>query len=512
MNVRDQMAQAVRFNGHRTAVVHRERRLSFDEAWDRGIRFANGLIELGLQPGDRVAVLEDNCLESVDFITGCAIANLVRVPLYARNSVEAHAYMLTHTECRALVVSARYAPEAVALRQMAPCLAQVIVRDEHYEPWLARQCGQAPNIAIAPDDWFIIRHTGGTTGRAKAVAYSHRSWLAACRDWFYIFPQVVQGDACLHCGPISHASGYQFLPVWLAGGCNVLLDHFDAGEVFDLIERERIGYFQAVATMLRAMIDHPTAQDRDFSSLKCLLVGAAPVNDRTAIEARALFGDVLYQGYGETEVLPIAFMGPAQWFAEIEGSSPLRACGMVMPFSRIDIWDEESQSVPIGEIGEIVAQSDGMMTQFWNDPQTSAERITDGWVKTGDIGRIDRNGYVYLIDRASDTIISGGYNIYPADIERVIANHPAVTEAAVFGVPHDRWGESPMALCVIRPDVAICEEELIAAITRELGAYQKPSRFEFRSDPLPRNAVGKINRKALREPYWQGAARRVAGS
>ncbi|MFD2580125.1 class I adenylate-forming enzyme family protein [Novosphingobium colocasiae] len=153
-----------------------------------------------------------------------------------------------------------------------------------------------------------------------------------------------------------------------------------------------------------------------------------------------------------------------------------------------------------------------MMSQFWNDPEASAERMVDGWIKTGDIGRIDINGYVYLIDRAADTIISGGYNIYPGEIERVIANDPRVTEVAVFGVPHARWGESPMALCVLAAGAEMAERDVIDLVARELGGYQKPSRVEFSRAPLPRSAVGKINRKQLREPYWQGAGRRVAGS
>ncbi len=512
MDVRSLMAQAVRYNAQRTAIIHGDRRLTFGEAWARGVRLANALLDLGLQPQDRIAVLEDNCVEAADFIHACAIANFVRVPLYARNTIEAHEHMMRHTGCKAVLVSERYASDLDGLAGRLPDLDHVILRDSDYEGWLAAQSAVEPAVAIRPDDFYIIRHTGGTTGRAKAVAYSHKSWLAACRDWFYIFPQVLQDDRCLHIGPISHASGYQYLPVWLAGGCNVLVDHFDVAETLDLIERERIAFVQVVAAMLRAIIDHPGSESRDYSSLKCVLVGAAPVHENTALEARALLGDVLYQGYGETEVLPIAFMGPQQWFAEVEGSAPLRASGMVMPFSRIEIWDEAGNPLPPGETGEIVAMADGQMTSFWNDPEASAERIVDGWIKTGDIGRIDRNGYVYLVDRAADVIISGGYNIWPLDIERVISIHPGIVEVAVFGVPHRKWGETPLALCVVRPEAQVTEAELIARVADELGSYMKPSRVVFQTEPLLRSVVGKLNRKAMREPYWTGTDRRVSGS
>ena len=512
MDVRALMAQSVRINSERVAVIHGERRLTFREAWARGIRLANALMGLGLKPGDRIATLEDNCIEAADLIQACAIANLVRVPLYARNAQDAHAHMIRNTGCRAIVVSGHYAEKVAAIRSELPCLDHVLVRDEHYEAWLGAQSDLEPAVTFSPDDFFVIRHTGGTTGQPKAVAYSHRSWLSACRDWFYIFPQVLEGDRCLHVGPISHGSGYQYLPVWLAGGCNVLVDHFDAAQMVELIERERIAFCQVAAPMLRAILDEPSSRGRDYSSLKCVLVGTAPIHETTALAARDLLGNVLYQGYGQTEVLPIAFMGPEQWFGEIEGSKPLLACGKVMPFGLVDIWDENGRPVPIGETGEIVAKADGQMTAFWNNPEASAERIVEGWIKTGDVGRIDSNGYVYIVDRASDMIISGGYNIWPLDIERVIGSHPEIIEVAVFGVPHPKWGETPLAICVARPGQTVTEAELVQNVATALGSYMKPSRILFQTEPLLRSAVGKINRKKLRETYWQGKDRLVAGS
>jgi acyl-CoA synthetase (AMP-forming)/AMP-acid ligase II len=512
MDVRTQMAQAVRYNSDRIAVIHGDRRLTFAEAWDRGVRLANALIALGLEPGDRVAVLEDNCIEAADFMQACAIANLVRVPLYARNAPEAHQHMIGHTGCKVVVVSDHYAPEIEAIRDTLIDVQHIIVRDDSYEAWLAAQSPVEPAVAINPDDLYLIRHTGGTTGKAKAAAFSHRSWLSGVRDWFYIFPQVVPGDRCLHIGPISHGSGYQYLPVWLAGGCNVMVNHFDPGEAIDLIEREQISYCMMVATMLRALVDHPGAETRDFSSLKCVLIGAAPIHEATALAGRKLLGDVLYQGYGQTEVLPVAFMGPEQWFAEVEGSTPLRASGMVMPFSQVDIWDEDNNPTPLGEVGEIVARADGQMTYFWNNPQATIERIVDGWIKTGDIGRIDRNGYLYVVDRSDDMIISGGYNIWPSELEQVIAHHPDIIEVAVFGIPHPKWGETPLAICVMREGYQVTEAGIIELVANELGSYKKPGQVLLQTEPLTRSPVGKIKRKAMREPYWAKHDTRVAGS
>jgi acyl-CoA synthetase (AMP-forming)/AMP-acid ligase II len=513
MDVRTQMRSAVGYYAGREAVVAAGRRLSFAQAWERGVRMANGLLSLGLRAQDRVGVLEDNTVEASDFFLGAAIANLVRVPLYPRNARASHTHMLGHTGCRAVVVGEKYLPEIEGLQRELPELQHIVVRDGAYETWLAAQSPVDPDPPIAPEDIYIIRHTGGTTGRSKGVAYTHRSWLAAGRDWFYLYPPVVPGDSCLHVGPISHGSGYLFVPIWLGGGRNVMLDRFDPAAVLDVFERERIGYVFIVPTMLNAINRVPGIETRRFPDMKCMTVAAAPIADDTALRAYATFGDALYQGYGQTEVLPVAMMGPRQWFAkDVPGSNPLRACGMPLPFAQLQIWDEENRPVKPGELGEIVAKCDGQMTGFWNDPAATAERMVDGWVKTGDVGYLDANGYLYMVDRVGDMIVSGGFNIYPAELENVLAGHPDVVEVAVFGIPHERWGETPCAVCCVRPGARVSEGELIELCGERLGSYKRPGKVVLREDPLPKTPVGKIRRKELREPFWAGHARRVAGS
>ncbi len=512
MDVRTLMGRAAKHFAQREAVVHGKRRLTFSQAWERSTRLANALISLGLKPGDRIGVLEDNSIEAADLFAGAAIANLVRVPLYPRNGREAHLHMLGHTNCRAVLVSPQYLHEIEGFADELADLAHIIVRDDSYEDWLHSHSSKLPDVPVDGEDVFIIRHTGGTTGRSKGVAYTHRAWLAAGRDWFYAFPQVEPGDKCMHLGPISHGSGYQYLPTWLSGGCNVMLDHFDVEETLDLMEREQIQYGFMVPTMVSAIVHDNTARGRNFSSLKCLLIAAAPIQDATALAAREVFGDVLFQGYGQTEVLPISMMGPNQWFAELEGSEPLRACGLALPFAEVQIWDEDNNPVDTDSVGEIVARSDGQMSGFWNNPEATAERIVNGWVKTGDLGKIDRNGYLYVVDRADDMIISGGYNIWPAELENEIANLAGVLEVAVFGVPHERWGESPHAHVVVVEDAEISEQQVIDFVADKLGSYKKPSGVTLSTEPLPKSPVGKIKRKDLREPFWAGIDRRVSGS
>ena len=512
MDVRTLMRRSALFNANREAVITGDRRVTFAESWQRGLRMANALLALGLRPGDRIGVLEDNSVEAADFFAGAAAANLVRVPLYPRNSHEAHAHMLGHTNCRALVVAQKYVPDVAGLRAGLPELEHVIVRDEGYERWLASHSDADPDVPAHADDNYIIRHTAGTTGLPKGVAYTHRSWLAAGRDWFYLFPPVEPGDKCLHIGPISHGSGYFYLPTWLAGGANVLLDRFDPPHTLDLMESEGIAYGFMVPTMLAALARHPSASGRDWSKLKCLQIGGAPIADDTALTARKVFGDVLYQGYGQTEAVPVAMMGPRQWFARVEGSNPLRAAGLPLPYSDLEIWDDSHRPVAVGEVGEIALRCDGQMSGFWNNPEATAERIVNGWVLSGDMGRLDRNGYLYVLDRKDDMVISGGYNIWPAELENVITDHPAVIEAAAFGVPDERWGETLAVVCVVDGKTPVTESEIVDLCVQRLGSYKKPSRVIFTAEPLPKSPVGKIMRKTLREPFWKGRDRRVSGS
>ncbi len=513
MNVRTLMRRSASFYAAEPAVICGDTRWTFGHTWERGLRMANALLSLGLSPGDRVGVLEDNTLESVDMFCGAAAANLVRVPLYPRNSREAHRHMLDHTGCRAVVVSDNHAASLAGLVGEVESLEHIVVRDSGYEDWLLTFPAADPDPVVASDDWFIIRHTGGTTGRSKGVGYTHKMWLDAGRDWFYPFPPVEVGDVCQHAGPISHGSGYYFVPMWLSGGTNLLVPTFDAAEVVETMERERVAFGFLVPTMINAIAREPSAAGRDWSYLKVLQSGGAPISDDTAIVARQVFGDVLYQMYGQTEALPISVMNTADWFSDIDGSTPMRSAGRPLPFGELAIVDPESgDEVPIGDQGEIAIRCDGQMVGFWNDPEATATRMRDGWVLSGDIGRLDHNGYLYVLDRKDDMIISGGYNIWPAEIENVLTSHPAVVEAAAFGVPDDRWGETPRAVVSVVGDALVSADELIALCVEQLGSYKKPSAVEITTEPLPKSPVGKLARKELREPFWAGRDRRVAGN
>jgi len=507
------MRRSAQFHADHLAIIAGDTRHTYGQAWTRGLQMANALLSLGLQPGDRVGVLEDNTYESVDFFCGTAAANLVRVPLYPRNSRAAHEHMLAHTGCRAVVVSSSHADALAGIADDVASLEHVIVRDAKYETWLSSFDTTDPDPVVNEDDYFIIRHTGGTTGPSKGVAYTHKTWLDAGRDWFFAFPPVQTGDVCQHAGPISHGSGYFFTPMWLLGGVNLLVETFDPTAVIETMERERVAYGFLVPTMLNALAREETVRDRDWSHLKVLQIGGAPIADDTALLGREVFGNVLYQGYGQTEAVPITMMGPDEWFSDIDGSSPLRSAGRPLPFGDLAILDPDTQAeLPVGQEGEIAIRCDGQMLGFWENEAATAERMHDGWVLSGDIGMLDQNGYLYVLDRKDDMIISGGFNIWPAELENVLTSHPEVIEAAVFGVPSERWGESPHGVVTVAENAAVTADELITLCADQLGSYKKPVAVEITTEPLPKSPVGKLARKTLREPHWVGHDRRVAGN
>lgn len=512
MDVPSMMRQAVGLNADRVAIITEHESLTFATMWERGVRLANGLRELGVEPGDRVAGVEDNNLGAADLFLGAAIAGAVRVPLYARNSAESHGHMIAQTGTKVVLADQAYADSLAGLADRVPGLEHVVVRDAEYEKWVGGMPVTDPMVEVGSDDWCVIRHSAGTTGRPKGIGYTQHDWLVNCRNWLYRLPNLRWGSVVGHAGPISHASGYLFLPAWLAGSTNLLFGAFDSTKVLDMVERHAVTHMFTPPSMVAMLAADPSVGDHDLSSLECVLVGGAPITDATALAGRAALGDVLHQVFGQTEAVPLTVMTPQEWFGDHPGSTPMRSAGRVLPFARIETRDEEGNPLPLGAEGELWAQVEGQMRGFWGDDALTAERLVDGWVRTRDIGRIDHNGFVYVLDRVDDMIVSGGFSIWPAELETVIADHPEVVEVAVFAIPHDTWGESPMAVCTVRDGATVTEQDVIDLVTRRLGSYKKPARVELTTEPLPKNVVGKLLRKALRAPHWAGRSERVSGA
>jgi acyl-CoA synthetase (AMP-forming)/AMP-acid ligase II len=498
MDVRKLLARGARFFAGREAVIDGRRRISFAEAWDRGIRFANGLLSMGLKPQDRVGVLEDNCLESADAYIGLAIANLVRVPLYAGSSCEVHAQMLGRTSCRALVTSPNHLEEVAGLREKLSPLEHVIIRNENYEKWLFAQSDQIPAIHIDPDDLLIIRHSGGTSGLPKGIGITHRRWIVSMRDWFFPLPPVIPGDTFLHVSPMSHASGYMFLPVWAAGGRNIMLASFEPAQCLAVMAQERVNYLFVPPSELNRLVRFASSKTPDdWPCLKALMSGGAPISGKVIRGVRDIFGEVLYQSYGQTEVGIVSIGSPWQWkMDDPAGSNPVLACGTPLPFVDIKIMDEGKPQAP-GGAGEIVVRTDGMMANYWGQETNDADLNQEQWIHTGDMGKLDQNGFLYILGRKEDVIISGGHKIYPLELENIISSHPEILEAAVVGVPHPELGEAALAYCVVKENASLREQEIQSICRQKIASPHVPVYVKITTESLPKNKIGKVIRSSL---------------
>lgn len=507
MIVRELLARGRRAFGHRAAVATGARSYSFDECWSRGTRLAQGLMARGVKPGDHVAVLELNTVRSVDFYLAGAIGGLVRVPLYWRNATGVHLSMIDNARCGFVVVDEEVGGAVVTALIDALGERQVMVRGAGYEHWLAEQDDVDPAVRIGNDSLNVIRHSGGTTGRPKGITSTQRQWACLGRDEVAFKPLIAPGDAMLHVAPMSHASGYYFLPAWAAGARQVLSSSTAPQRILELLHGERIQYMFAPPTLLDSITAVAAVQDLPRPPLKCLAIGSSPISRRTIQAARSCFGDaVLYQTYGTSEAVPISGMGPGEWFAEYDDADPLLSAGRPLPLVELELRDERGEAVPPGQIGEVTVRCDGMADGYYNAPEQTRERFVDGWFRTGDLGRLDARGYLHLVDRVGEMIISGGHNIYPADLERVVGQLPGVLEVAAFGVPHERWGETPIVSCQVSPEAGVSAEQVREHVGRALGSYMKPGEVMLAAEPLPRTAVGKISRRAAREAYLSDRA------
>jgi acyl-CoA synthetase (AMP-forming)/AMP-acid ligase II len=500
---------AARDHAENVAVWHDGREQTYAQLFERACRLANALGELGLRKGDRVAMLGPNAGETVEQIAGIALGGYVRAGLYAHQTGEVNAYLLGLVEARALLVDARHLDALRPHLDGLPALEHVIVygADDAYEELLSRAATRDPGVELGPDDVHVIRFSAGTTGRPKGIYHTVSRWLAIGNEYRWSTPQIDERDRYLAAGQLTHAAVIFLWPMLQVGGRIVVMEAFDAELALRLIEEQRITFTLMVPTMIQVLVSHPGAAKRDLSSLRCLNYAASPISETTMANAVDLLGPVLFQMYGQSEAVPATMLLPHQHRPPWS-----RSVGRPTPNTRITVVDEDRRPLPRGEIGEIAVQTPGAMSGLWNDLEGTAERLlADGSVLTRDMGYVDDDGFVHLADRKEDMIISGGYNIWPAELENAIAAHPAVSEACVVGVPHEKWGETPLAVVVLRPGSTLDPEELVELTRERVGAVKKVTSVEV-VDELPKSGVGKVLRREVRERYWARRAERVAGA
>lgn len=518
MNIRDYIAKAVLYYPDNTVLVYEDNKLTARELVERIYRVANSLLDLGLQKGDRVGVLLNNCHQCVECFFGIQCAGLVLVPLNARNSVAEHLYIIENSEAKAIFIGEEFVKEirsAIEKTENTNILIKVTGEEQKsvydYEKLLASASADEPSIEIHEHDVSSLRYTSGTTGRPKGVIHNHRNYATMLFNILISGFTINEGDTIALMGPVTHASGSMILPHIISGARVIILSGFDLKKILELIQKERINTLYLVPTMIVMLLNHPNVKDYDLSSLRTIRYGASPIAPDILKKGIEVFGDVFIQGYGLTEgSMPVTILTKKDHL--LDGSKRslerLLSIGKETLATKVGIMDGNGNLLPPGEIGEIVIQSDQNMQGYWKNPEATKEAFKYGWMHTRDMGRSDEEGYFYLVDRKEDMIISGGFNIYPKEVEDVLYKHPAVLEAAVFGIPDDVWGESVMAVVSTRKNKKVTDMEIIDFCKKYLSSYKKPKTVEF-IDEIPKTAVGKISRKTLKEPFWKNKVRNV---
>jgi long-chain acyl-CoA synthetase len=470
---------------------------------ERSSRIATALAADGVGPGDRVAMLERNTPLCLEVMFAAAKCGAVYVPINWRLAPAEVAAVIDDAQPAVFVVGAELVPSLAGLDGTR------LLSTDDFDAWAARHEAVDPGAESAPGDVALQLYTSGTTGAPKGVLLSNENLLGRLEEsavlWGYDADSVN-----LVVSPLFHIGGTgTMLLGMLVGGSTVMLRAAEPGAILRSIEEFRVTNGLLVPAIIAAVLQAPGCEDVDFSTLRTMMYGASPISETLLRQTIHVMRCGLIQLYGITEHSGcLTYLAPAD-----HEPKRLRSCGRPLPWVELQVVDPDTlQPVPAGEVGEVVVRSTQVMLGYWQRPEDTAAAITpDGWLRTGDAGYLDDDGYLYLHDRIKDMIVSGGENIYPAEIENVIVTHPAVADAAVIGVPHERWGETPHALVVLKAghiaDEALVEQ-IIATCRQQLGSYKCPQGVEA-VDELPRNPAGKVLKRELRERAWAGHHRLV---
>ena len=512
MNIGKIPAKYARLDPQREALVDipNERRVTYGELDENVRRLANALRgDLGLAKGDRVAVIAKNCVEYMEVYYACARSGLIVQPINWRLGVPEMARILRDGEPEVVVYSGEYSELQQALGsevKVGHWLGFGSGSSCEYESLLAAASAAEPPMSgeVGDDDPVLILYTGGTTGESKGALHTHRSLFMGMLNQT-VAERIVPEDIYMLTGqmfhiPIGLAMNYQ------AHGCPLVLINFDAKLALEVIQRERVSAFLGITTMLNWMMAVEDFDSYDLSSLRNIQYGGGPMPHKVVSAALDAFPCTIIQGYGQTEGMTMCFLSQEDHIRALAGDHPerLAACGREGFVTSVKLVDPQGNEVPRDGItpGEIIVQSDANMVGYWRRPELTAETLRDGWMWTGDVAVWDEDGYIFIVDRAKDMIISGGENIYSTQVEAAIHQHPAVLESAVFGIPDDEWGETVKAVVVLKPGANATEVEIIAAAAQHLASYQKPRSVDF-VESLPKAPTGKILKRELRERYWQ---------
>ncbi|MEO8714962.1 MAG: long-chain-fatty-acid--CoA ligase [Acetobacteraceae bacterium] len=498
-----------------TAQVFRDRVTTYAELDRRASQVANGLIALGARPGTRIGYLGKNSDLYFELLLGSLKANVVLVPVNWRLAPPEAAAILADAGIGILFVGPGHAQMAEAIAASGYAAGAHIGMDgagswPDFAAWRDAQPYLDPLVAIAPDDTAMQLYTSGTTGLPKGVELTNRSFLAFLADYRSEgLAGLGPDDVVLTCMPVFHVAGTNVGIFALAHGCaNIVMEEVSIPGMLSLIPRHGITFVLVVPAVILALVQHPDAQRTDLRSVRRLMYGASPIAEDTVRRAKALLPDAeLWQVYGATETNASGTTLPPEF---LEGpNAKLRSCGRPYRGVEVRVTGPLGDTLPTGEVGEIVVRAAAVMKGYWNNPEATRAAFFDGgWLRTGDAGYFDADGFLYIHDRIKDLIVSGAENVYPAEVENALFGHPAVADAAVIGVPDERWGEAVKAIVVLKPGQQATAEDIVEFARERIAGYKLPKTVDF-VVALPRNPSGKILRRELRAPYWVGRTRQV---
>ncbi|ADU36458.1 long-chain-fatty-acid--CoA ligase [Variovorax paradoxus] len=501
------------------AVQFAGRTLSFREYGERVARLAGALQKLGMRTGDRVAMLSLNSARYLEYQMAVPWGGGVLNPCNIRWSAAEILYSLEDSGSTILLVDETFRPMVEQMREQATSLREVIycgdgalpARMHGYEA-LLDTAAPVPDAARRDEDLAGIFYTGGTTGFPKGVMLSHTN-MGSSGLALHAERLAPPGGCYLHAAPMFHLADMGLAtPHWLEGNTHSIIPMFSPEGVLHAIEKDRVTHILLVPTMIQMLVDHPAMREpRDLASLKCIAYGASPISESVLNRAMDAFPGVDFvQAYGMTELSPLATINPARnHTAEGRKLGKLRSAGRASYCTEVRIVDADGAEAPRGTVGEIAVRGPNVMQGYWNKPEQTAAAVRDGWMHTGDGAYMDDDGYVFVVDRLKDMIISGGENIYSAEVENAITQHPAVAACAVIGIPSEEWGEAVHAALVLKPGQGIRDDELIAHCKTLIAGYKCPRSVAI-VDALPLSGAGKVLKTKLREPFWQGRQRSVA--
>lgn len=519
MNTFAFLEKSARHRPDSPAIVHGDETVTYREFHARALAIGGNLLAMGCKKGDRVAFCLANSPRILELIYGCFAAGLIVVPVNARLHAREIAYIVENSGSGVLVHGPEYQDGIVSNEALFQGVRRFCTEDVagagNFTELLNAANALTAGVDAAPEDLCWLFYTSGTTGKPKGAIWNHRMVRCVIMNYLADLHNIQPGEVVLHCAPMSHGSGIIALPTVARGAVNAITEtaSFEIDTLLATVERLKVSHiaFMAPTQIVKLLEDYQPGK-HDISTLQAVCYGGAPIYLDQLKQAINTFGPIFVQLYGQGES-PITITGMSgRLHQELldAGDARLGSAGQVRTDVEAHCVDQDDNPLPAGQVGEVVARGDVVMPGYWNNPEATAEALRGGWLHTGDVGYFDERGYLFLLDRAKDMVISGGNNVYPREVEEVIILHPRVANCVVFGIPDEYWGEAVHAVVVPKPGEMLSSKEIIDFCGEYMAGYKKPKAVDF-VDELPVSGYGKILRREVRDRYWQGHASRIGG-